>query len=166
MSLTQCRLALTGHGAVIRAIIGHVKGLLHFGEGAMQSNAALYGVVEIVERDRRNTWSYFGATPRKLSRGFPCELPWQEWWGWGWDTWPVDTLDHAFTECLYETRWAERHIGYPRRQQRKVSLDLIEACLEVWTLQEEHGDDFETLLLWEDPAALTNLTMRPWLRGP
>jgi hypothetical protein len=121
----------------------------------MHSNAAVYGVFELTDRDGRTTWSYFGQFPRRLSGGFPYELPWQEWRGWGWDSWPVDTLAHATNQMIHQVKWAERHLGYPTKRQHKVSIDVIESLREIITLQKEHGDNYEMFTLWEEPEILT-----------
>lgn len=133
----------------------------------MQSNASVHGIFEITDRDWKTSWAYFSPSPRRLSRGYPDELPWQQWWvNWGFDTYPTDTLGQGFHQLLREAQWAARHLGYPRRSQRKVSIEAIEELQEFWTLQKEHGEDFETLMLWEDPERLGQINVRWRLRGP
>jgi hypothetical protein len=147
-------------------IIGPVRRLLYLGGGDMQSNVALHGVCEFVDRDPLWEWSYFGLNPRSLTRGFPWETDWWVELQERWEGWETDTVLEAWQEYAFEPRWAELYLGRPREWQREVSTEEIDAFREIRALQEEFGEAFEQVMLLEDPETLRKLDvrwrLRPW----
>jgi hypothetical protein len=45
-------------------------------------------------------------------------------------------------------------------------VDLLDGFEEMQALQEEYGDDFETIMLREEPSILDAMMGNWWLRAP
>jgi hypothetical protein len=134
----------------------------------MQSNVAVCGVVEWIEREVTDAWSFFGPDLHHLSTGFRWDLDPDEWdvdWP-EWDPWPEDTIEAAWGWYSFTLRWAEDYLGYPMECRTAVSTDLMDAFYEMRALQEEYGDEFETLMLREEPSNLDTMVSNWWLRSP
>jgi hypothetical protein len=133
----------------------------------MQSNVAVCGVLEWIEWDVREAWSFFGWDLHHLSEGFRWDLQPEKWdveWP-EWDPWPESTI-HEALDYAFEPKWAEDYLGYPRECQQRVSIEQMEAFQEMQALQEEYGDEFETVMLREEPSILDAMMGNWWLRIP
>jgi hypothetical protein len=134
----------------------------------MQSNIAVSGVLEWIEWEVTDAWSFFGRDLHHLSAGFRWDLDPNEWdvdWP-EWDPWPEDTIEQAANQYAVAPAWAERHLGIPRQRRGSISIELVDAFWEMRALQEEYGEEFETVMLREEPLILDAMMGNWWLRVP